>query len=65
MSWSSIDDVGPRRGDPAALDALERQRVAVDAEPGERGGDGVAVGAGVDERAEQHVAGDAGGEQLT
>ena len=52
------DDVGPRRRDPAALDALERQGVAVDAETAEGAGDGVAVGAGIDEGAEQHVAGD-------
>ena len=67
-SWSSCvvvvvgvgDDVGPRRRDAAALHPLEPQRVAVDAEARQRGEHGVLVGAGVDERAEQHVAGDAG-----
>ncbi len=54
------DDVRPRRRHAAALHTLERQRVAVDAEPGEGGEHGLAVGAGVDEGAEQHVAGDAG-----
>jgi hypothetical protein len=54
------DDVGPCRRDPAALHRLERQRPPVEAEAGERGTDGLRVGAGVDERAEEHVAGDPG-----
>ena len=54
-------DDGAGRGDPAPLGALERQRVAVEAEAVERAGDGLGVGAGVDQRAEQHVAGHARG----
>ncbi len=52
-----VGDDGLGRGDPAPLGALERQRVAVQAEAVERRGDLGGVGAGVDQRAEQHVAG--------
>ena len=54
------DDVGPRRGNAAALHPFERERVAIDAQTGQSGRDLVAVCAGVDERAEEHVAGHPG-----
>ncbi len=53
-------DVRPRRADTTALDSLERERVPVDAEPGQSVDDRVHVGTGIDERGEQHVAGHAG-----
>ena len=62
-SWSCVVVASrrwPTSPPAAALHPLERHRVAVDAEPGERAGDDVGVGAGIDERAEHHVAGDAG-----
>src|SRR4029079_11402747 len=54
------DDVGPRGRDAAALDPFERHRPAVDPEPAEGGTHGLDIGAGIDQRAEEHVAGDAG-----
>ena len=54
------DDVRPGGADATALDALERDRVPVDAEPGERAADLVGVGAGVDQGGQRHVAGHAG-----
>ena len=53
-------DVRPGRADSAALDPLERDRVAIDAEPAECAGDLVDIGPGIDERRQQHVAGHAG-----
>ena len=57
VTWSSHDDVGPRRRDPTALHPFERERIAVDAEPAQRRRDLVSVRAGVDQGPEQHVAG--------
>ena len=54
------DDVGPRGRHAAALHPLEGQRVAVDTQTTERLVHRAGVGAGVDEGAEEHVAGDAG-----
>ena len=54
------DDVRPRGPDSAALDPLEQQGVAVDAEPADRLRDHVGIGARVDERGHRHVAGHAG-----
>ena len=54
-----VADDGAGGGDPAPLGALERQRVAVQAEAVERRGDVGRSRAGVDQRAEQHVPGHA------
>jgi hypothetical protein len=54
-------DHGAGGRDPAPLGALERQGVAADAEAVERGGDLRRGRSGVDEGAEQHVAGHAPG----
>ena len=53
------DDVGPRGANTAALDALEQQGVAIDAEATDGGCNHVGVGAGVDECGHRHVACDA------
>ena len=57
-----IDDhIGPDRGDPAALNRLEAERIAVDTERGDGIGDGIGIGAGIDQRCHDHVAGHPGG----
>ena len=54
------DDVDLGGGDAAAQHRLGVERPAADRQPLEQLADLVEVGAGVDERAERHVAGDAG-----
>ena len=51
------DDIGPGGAHAAALDLLEHERVAVDAESADDRRDNVGVGAGIDERRHRHVAG--------
>ena len=54
------DDVGPRRRHAATLHSLERQGVTVQGHAPESGEHRLLLSAGIDQRPEQHVAGDPG-----